>query len=79
MRHTYSPEEGQLQSATRVVEMLASGFSRHDRDALESAVQHYWPIRSRETDYPDAILVASQLKTLNTDAETLIATLFGSG
>jgi len=38
-----------------------------------------WPIRNRETDYPDAVLVASQLKTLNTDAETLIATLFGSG
>ena len=79
MRHTYSPEEGQLQSATRVVEVLASGFAQRDHDALESAVRQYWPIRNRETDYPDAILVASQLKTLNTDAETLIATLLGSG
>jgi len=78
MRHTYSPEEGQLQSATRVVEVLASGFAQPDRDALESAVRRYWPIRNRETSYPDAVLVASQLKTLNTDAETLIATLLGS-
>ena len=79
MRHTYSPEEGQLQSSTRVVEMLASGFAQRDHDALESAVHKYWPIRSNETDYPDAILVASQLKTLKPDAETLIATLMGSG
>jgi len=41
-------------------------------------VRRYWPIRNRETSYPDAVLVASQLKTLNTDAETLIATLLGS-
>jgi len=47
MRHTYSPEEGQLQSATRVVEVLASGFAQPDRDALESAVLAYPQSRNR--------------------------------
>ena len=78
MRHTYSPEEGQLQSATRVVEVLASGFNAGQRSAIAEAVECYWKVRSNEVLYPDAILVASQLKTLNTDTETLIAALLGS-
>ena len=78
MRHTYSPEEGQLQSATRVVEVLASGFNALQRATIADAVDCYWQVRANETDYPDAILVASQLKTLNTDTETLVAALLGS-
>jgi len=78
MRHTYSPEEGQLQSVTRVVEVLASGFDSGQRAAIAEAVECYWKVRSNEVSYPDAILVASQLKTLNTDTETLIAALLGS-
>jgi len=78
MRHTYSPEEGQLKSVTRVVEVLASGFDREQRSAIAEAVECYWKVRSNEVLYPDAILVASQLKTLNTDTETLIAALLGS-
>lgn len=78
MRHTHTPEETQLRTVARVVEMLASGFDHSDYERIAKAVDTFWPMRDIETDYPDSILVASQLKTLNTDADTLIAALLGS-
>ncbi len=78
MRHTYSPEENELQSATRVVEMLSSGFNSAEADGLADVVNWYWSVRSQKSEYPDAIMVASQLKNLNTDADTLIAAILGS-
>lgn len=78
MRHTHTLEETELQSVTRVVEMLASGFDRTEYDRIAKAVDLYSPLRHVETVYPDSILVASQLKTLNSDPDTLIAALLGS-
>ena len=78
MRHTYTLEETQLQSVARVVEMLASGFSARDYQRIARAVDLYWPLRHTQTVYPDSVLVASQLKTLDSDPDTLIAALLGS-
>ena len=78
MRHTYTLEETQLQSVARVVEMLASGFSIRDYERIAKAVDLYWPLRHTQTVYPDSVLVASQLKTLDSDPDTLIAALLGS-
>lgn len=78
MRHSNTPEATQLETVTRVVEMLASGFDTTDYQRIENAVNTYWPFRQLQSEYPDSILVASQLKTLNTDADTLIAALLGA-
>jgi len=78
MRHSNTPEATQLETVTRVVEMLASGFDSSDYQRISKAVDTYWPYRGLESEYPDSILVASQLKSLNTDADTLVAALLGA-
>ncbi len=78
MKHTNTPGQGQLGSITRVVEVLSSGFTDHQKEHLQWAVECYWQVRDRKSIYPDSILVANQLKTLNTDSQTLIAALLGS-
>ncbi len=78
MRHTHTLEETQLQSVARVVEMLAAGNDLRDYERIAKAIDIYWPFRQSQTVYPDSILVASQLKTLDCDPDTLIAALLGS-
>lgn len=78
MRHTHTPEQGELGSISRAVELLSSGFTESERELIQWAVESYWQVRGHETAYPDSVLVASQLKTLNTDAQTLVAALLGS-
>ena len=78
MKHRLTPAQGELESRSRVIEVLASGFGTAEHEAIAAAVDVYWKQRYQPSAYPDSVLVASQLKSLNTDADTLVAALLGS-
>lgn len=78
MRHTLSPDEQQLESIDSVVVSLTAGFDTDSATQIRYAVEWYWAIRDTPSQYPNSILVANQLKSLNVDATTIVAALLGS-
>jgi len=78
MKHTYSAEDGLFKS----VNAAAAHFSKDCTDAqasqLRDALTLHWQYRGSPTQYPDALHVASQLKSMRADMPTLVSAILGN-
>lgn len=77
MRHTLTPEHEQFATLERAQSLLSEGYVEERRRLVEHAVALYWPHRQSAPTI-DALLVAARLRTLNVDAETLVAAILGT-
>lgn len=78
MRHTLTPRKGQLDTFEASSEHLTAGYNAASSEMIAEALEMCWPIRDLSDEYPDPVLVAYQLKSLNVDASTLVSALLGS-
>ena len=78
MRHTLTPLKGQLDTFEASKEHLTTGYDEASSALITEALTLCWPLRELSEEYPDPVLVAYQLKSLNIDAPTLVSALLGT-
>jgi len=78
MRHTFDADDSQFATLETSQAALVENCTRNQALIIKRAVEHYWAIRSETTHYPDALHVASQLKSMRVDTPTIVSALFGT-
>lgn len=78
MKHTYSAENELFQSVDSAAAHFSTDCNESQSRQLRDALLTYWQYRDHPTHYPDALHVASQLKSMRADAPTLISAILGN-
>jgi len=78
MKHTFSADESVFQSLESAQEFLADSFTRSHALSIRRAVELAWELREQETQYPNALHVAAQLKAMRADMPIIVSALLGS-
>ncbi len=61
------------------MQILAVGYSSREIAQIRQALEYLWSLPEKGPDYlPDPVSVAARLKSLNVDAETVVAAILGS-
>ena len=78
MKHAFSADESAFQSLSSAQDYIAESFTRNQGLIIRRAVEHAWHVRGAVTEYPEALYVAAQLKSMRADVPIVVAALFGT-
>ena len=78
MKHTFSADETALATLETAQTYLSENCTRNQALVIRRAVEHCWLTKGQETQYPDSLHVASQLKHMKADMPIIVSALFGS-
>ncbi len=78
MKHTFSADDELFNSVESSAEHLCEGCTRNQSLMIRQAIELFWEYQHIPTNYPNALHVACQLKSMRTDVPTLVSTILGN-
>ena len=78
MKSTDSSNLDNIDELTPVAELLCADYSPVDSDLVLRAAGYVWPLRNGDDPLPSPFAVATELKALGVDSNTLAASLLGA-
>lgn len=78
MKHSFSADEATFATPEGCQSYLTENCTRNQSLVIRRAIEHCWAIREHESDYPNPLHVAGQLKQMRADMPILVSALFGN-